>query len=350
MGTSRRVAHSALIAALEEDARGFSFFEAVDLIEAHCPACVPVGYRGPAAREAVRFVGNPSLAFPTADLERIAAPTGEDGDTPYRMMVNFLGLYGQGSPLPLWYTEEVLHPELDEHAVKDFLDLFVHRLVSLFRRCGTKYRYYREFRPGGADPTSQWLFALMGVLHPALREGTALDWQRLLPYAGIIAMRHHSAPMLRGVLSHYLGVPVAIDEFIPELAPIAEEQWACLGQCNCELGEDLTLGEYVPDCAGRIRVRIGPLDFAGFNRFLPAGEEWEPSADWVAAHDLVALLVIDPLRCDFELVLRADAIPPLLLGAPDCRLGWSTWLGGSETDGAVLFPDAGALGHTELTQ
>jgi type VI secretion system protein ImpH len=253
----------------------------------------------------------------------------------YRMGVNFLGLYGAGSPLPIWYTEELVQADPDGHAVKAFLDLFQHRLVSLFRRCGTKYRYYREYRPDGSDPISQWLFALLGVLHPSLRQGTSLDWQRLLAYAGILAMRRHSAPMIRGVLAHYFpGAPVEIDQFVAELAPIDPEQWASLGAANCRLGEDLTIGESVPDCAGRIRVRVGPLPFARFERFLPGGP------DWTAAHDLVALLLTDDLRCDFELVLRAEEIPPLRIDADcPCRLGWSTWLGECDMDGRVQFPD-----------
>lgn len=333
MAQTRRVAPSALIEALEQNPRSFSFFEAVDLIEAQRPECAQVGYRGPVAAEVVRFVGNTSLSFPSADIDGLVRQETDAGSR-YHMMVNFLGLYGQGTPLPLWYTEDVLHAELDEHAVKDFLDLFTHRLVSLFRRCGTKYRYYRAYRRDGSDPISQWLFALMGVLHPSLRAGTSLDWQRLLAYAGIIAMRNHSAPMLRGVLSHYFpGAPIAIEQFVPELAAIAPEQWACLGLDNCRLGEDLTIGIRVPDCAGRIRVRIGRIGFARFQRFLPDGP------DWRAAHDLVALLLRDQLRCDFQLVLAADEIPPLRLAQDSpCRLGWSTWLGHSEADGEVLFP------------
>jgi type VI secretion system protein ImpH len=319
----------------EQDGRHFNFFQAVDLIEKMHPGAARVGYRGPCRTEPVRFVGNFSLGFPASDIEQVERYITADGHIRYRMMVNFLGLYGQSSPLPTWYTEDVVHEELDDHAVKDFLDLFQHRAVSLLKRCWTKYRYYREYRPDGSDPISQWLFALMGVLHPSLREGTALNWQRLLAYAGIIAMRNHSAPMIRGVMSHYFPeTPIEIEQFVEQMSPIAADQLARLGAGNCRLGEDLTIGEAVPDCGSRIKIRMGPLGFARFRRFLPDGD------DHAAAKDLVNILLIDQLQCDFELILRRDQIPPLeLIGDSPCRLGWSTWLGERDEDGVVVFSD-----------
>ena len=335
MAETRRAAATSLDDVLAQDCRRFNFFQAVDLMEAQRPDGVAVGYRGPAGKEAVRFVGNPSLGFPSSDLDAVECLVDGEGRPRYRVMVNFLGLYGQGSPLPAWYTEDLVHGELDEHAVKDFLDLFQHRLVSLLRRCWTKYRYYRQYQPDGSDPMSQWLFALMGVLHPVLREGTALNWQRLLAYAGLVAMRNRSAGVLRGVLSHYFrGVPFAVEQFVPKMLEIAQDQRAHLGAANCRLGEDLTIGAFVPDCASAIRVRIGPLGFSDFCYFLPDGE------GHAAAQELVQLMLIDQMQCDFELVLRVAEIPPLILGedAP-CRLGWSTWLGERDEDGSVVFSD-----------
>jgi type VI secretion system protein ImpH len=333
MAETRWAAAPALSDDFERDPRHFSFFQAVDLIEKQHPDAPRVGYRGPCAKEPIRFVGNISLGFPASDIERIDRIEDESGQVRYRMMVNFLGLYGQSSPLPAWYTEDLVHEEIDEHAVKDFLDLFQHRAVSLLQRCWTKYRYYREYRHDGSDPISQWLFSLMGVLHPSLRSGTSLNWQRLLAYAGIIAMRNHSAPMIRGVMAHYFpDTPIRIEQFIEQMSPIAEEQWARLGAANCRLGEDLTIGERVPDCGSRIRVSLGPLGFARFRRFLPDG------ADHAAAKDLVNVLLIDQLECELELILREDQIPPLRLEANSpCRLGWSSWLGDRDEDGVVVF-------------
>jgi len=335
MAETRRSAATALSDVFERDARHFAFFQAVDLIEKQRPDGARMGYRGPCSNEPIRFVGNISLGFPASDIERIDRIEDAEGRVRYQMMVNFLGLYGQSSPLPTWYTEDLVHEEIDEHALKDFLDLFQHRAVSLLQRCWTKYRYYREYRRDGSDPISQWLFALMGVLHPSLRSGTALNWQRLLAYAGIISMRNHSATMIQGVMSHYFPrTPIRIEQLIEQMSPIAEDQIARLGVANCRLGEDLTIGERVPDCGSRIRVSMGPMGFARFRRFLPDG------ADHAAAKDLVSILLIDQLECDLELVLREDQIPPLRLeeGSP-CRLGWSTWLGNRDRDGVVVFAD-----------
>lgn len=335
MAETRRPAAAAVTDTFVRDARQFSFFQAVDLMERLHPDAPRLGHRGPVAAEPVRFVGNISLGFPSSDIERVERTQGEDGAVRYRMTVNFLGLYGQSSPLPIWYTEDLVHEELDEHAVKDFLDLFQHRTASLLQRCWTKYRYYREYRRDGSDPISQWLFALMGVLHPSLRAGTSLNWRRLLAYAGVIAMRNHSAPMIRGIMAHYFpGAPIRLEQFVEEMAPIAPSQSALLGTRNCRLGEDLTIGASVPDCGGRIKVIIGPLGFAGFRRFLPGGE------DHIAGRELIGVLLIDQLRCDLEVMLRVDEIPPLRLeaGSP-CQLGWSTWLGQRDSDGVVAFCD-----------
>jgi type VI secretion system protein ImpH len=335
MAEKRRTTAAVVGDAFEQDARRFSFFQVVDLIEKQHPGCARVGYRGPCAKEPLRFVGNISLGFPSSDIESIERIEGNDGQVRYRMMVNFLGLYGQSSPLPTWYTEDLVHEEIDEHAVKDFLDLFQHRAVSLLQRCWTKYRYYREYRQDGSDPISQWLFALMGALHPSSRGSTALNWQRLLAYAGMISMRNHSAPMIQGILSHYFpNTPICIEQFVEDVSLIAEDQLARLGVANCLLGEDLTIGEWVPDCGNRIKVRMGPLGFARFRRFLPDGD------DHAAAKDLVNILLIDRLHCDFELILRSDQIPPLRLDEDSpCRLGWSTWLDERKEDGVVVFSE-----------
>jgi type VI secretion system protein ImpH len=254
----------------------------------------------------------------------------------FSMTINFLGLYGPPSPLPTFYTEEILwSADPEESNRRHFLDLFHHRLISLLYRCWEKYRYYVLYRAGATDQFSQWMFSLIGLGPKALREESSIKWPRLLPYLGLLGMKPRSAAVLARVISHYFGgLPVQIAQCVERWARIVEEQRNVLGQSNCSLGVDCTLGKEVFDRSGKFCVRIGPLNFATFCKFLPPGEHYQ------TVRALVRFGMTDQLEFDIELSLLASEIPQLALAAGNpCRLGWSTWLGGPlEHDGSVVFP------------
>jgi type VI secretion system protein ImpH len=249
--------------------------------------------------------------------------------------VNFLGLYGPDSPLPTFYTEDLITTDLDEDDRRNFLDLFQHRLISLFYRCWEKYRYYVQYRPGATDQFSQWMFALIGLGGADLRKESHVYWPRLLPYLGLLGMHTHSAAVLAGVVSHYFGaVPAEIEQCVGRWVRLAAEQQPILGQANGTLGEDSTLGKRFYDRSGKFRLHIGPLDFASFQKFLP------PGAHYWTVRELLMFGMRDQLEFDVRLVLRASDIPDLVLSAASpCRLGWSTWLGPRpQHDVSVVFP------------
>ena len=148
------------ILALLQTGAGLEFPQAVRLLQALHPEAVKVGGgSGGATDEPVRFRANANFGFPTAEVESIE-PLTDDATTErgprYRMTVNFLGLYGPTSPLPMPINERVIAEERDvivdeERAVRPFLDLFNHRLTSLFYHCWRKYRYYERYRRGASD-------------------------------------------------------------------------------------------------------------------------------------------------------------------------------------------------------
>lgn len=357
---------------LAREGRQFDFVQAVRLIEWASSGAARVGYLGPASKEPVRFAAHPSLAFPCADIESISVEVGDsDAMTRYLITVNFMGLLGPASPLPPFYTLEVLRDETN--AVRDFLDFFNHRLISLFYRACTKYRLgldevrdARERGDGIDAPTDVFpqmpalpemgpepvatrvgvvergpakggvdevLFSLIGLRGAVLRRAGSVDWSRLLPFAGLLTMRAHSAPVLANILSHYFdGIPVQIRELVGRWVAIPEDQQARLGRPSCRLiderkresesagGEAAVIGARVADVAGKIRVILGPLSFHRFVWFLPGGGSRRP------LYDLVRFLVSDQLDFDVELRLRGTRVPPLRLGSERCRLARSTWL------------------------
>ena len=118
MEASNRTATSDLIDDLLKNSKRYSFFQAVKLLETAYSQNVPTGRQGPLNQETIRFLANPSLSFPSSDIEAISENKEfPDVFPPFQMTVNFLGLYGPSSPLPTFYTEEIIRIDQDESHV-----------------------------------------------------------------------------------------------------------------------------------------------------------------------------------------------------------------------------------------
>jgi len=122
-------------------AQRYGFFAAVTLLERLTPDAPRIGGLGPAADEAVHFHHDPSLSFPTSDVSSVKKVQKGDPNntlgpkrTVYDITCTFLGLTGAASPMPSYFIEEVLHEDPDYPAQREFLDIFHHRILSLFYR------------------------------------------------------------------------------------------------------------------------------------------------------------------------------------------------------------------------
>jgi type VI secretion system protein ImpH len=339
---------------LYDEAFAFDFFQAVRLMQRLAPERAPVGHDGPPGREVARFRALPSLTFPASSLFEVTRPP--PGSTVPRMVVTFLGLTGPSGVLPRHYTDLILRLERERkgeerRALREWLDLFNHRLVSLFYRAWEKYRFwlaYERGEPGRDDPDTftRALHAVVGLGTGGLRDRlrvAAVELGRgrerllarvedltLLHYAGLLAQRKRNASGLEALLADYFGVPVRVRQFVGQwlqLEPASQSRLGVAGG-NCSLGEDTVAGERVHDCQGKIRVRLGPLTYPRFVEFLPdRSPAPEQKAFFLLVH-LVRLYAGPEFDFDVQPVLRADAVPECQLtdDAPGPRLGWNTWL------------------------
>lgn len=326
MDTKSGIQVPALDNALDFD-RGqeYSFFQVVRLLELAFGDLGRVGTATTPSEEVIRFRSNATLGFPPADIEGIQWIEKEELKK-ILITVNFLGLYGPSSPIPTFYTEEILESDPDDNNARNFLDIFNHRLISLFYRCWEKYRYYICYRPGGNDTFSERIFALVGLSHPSFRTGGALKWERLLPYAGLLGMRPRSAAVLAGIISHYFGdIKVEIEEFVEQSVHIDASQWCKLGLKNSGLGDSAFLGSRVRDVAGSFVLHVGPMDYETYCGFLSTGP------DYAALRELISLILVDRQSYSVKLHLASRDIPPLRLQARTAALGWNSWLGKPKT-------------------
>jgi type VI secretion system protein ImpH len=328
-GTASPVEASPLDEVLFDEGYRFDFFQAVRLLERLYPERQPVGRDANPTDEAVRFRSHLSLNFPPSAIYEIARA--EEGDGPARMTVAFMGLTGLLGVLPRHYTELLLERmRRKDEGLRDFLDLFNHRLISLFYRAWEKYRfpiaYERAVSNGeGEDRFTRRLFDLIGLGTTGLRGRLEIEDEPLLFYTGLLAQHPRSASALEGLLKDYFEVPVTVTQFIGQWLPLSEANRSRLGagEVNNALGVSAVAGSRVWDQQAKFRLQLGPLTFTEFCRFLPSGDGFRT---------LVAITRFsagEECDVDVQLILRGAEVPWCRLGGgkePGVRLGWSSWL------------------------
>ena len=337
---------AALTEALLAEGRRFDFFQAVRLIERLIPAGgdkdrrpSPVGGDEEPGREAVRFRAAQSSSFAASAIADLRARPGKDrgGKAPPRleMIVSFLGLTGPSGVLPHHYTRLLIDRAREkDFMLQDFLDLFNHRVISLFFRAWEKYRFpptyerSRVARQGGEDPFTGGLYALAGLGTAGLRGVLDVADQSFLYYGGLLAGSRRPALSLGRLLSDYLGLPVIVLQFQGRWLSISREDRTMLsssaaGGANHRLGRTAVLGEEFWDVQSKFRLRVGPLTLEEYSSFLPSGDAFRPLCQ------LARFYAGAELDFDVQLALEAAETPELRLGSArpvEPRLGWNTWL------------------------
>ena len=324
MAGENRTTDHPLIARMEKEATSFSFFQVVQLLQRAAPGAPLVGHQGPVDRESLRFQPELSLGFAPSDLTTIKRAESPTGVPRFVVSTTFLSLYGANSPLPTYFTEQLL--EQDEGSLqREFIDLFHHRILSLFFRVWEKYRYSAQYSEDGKDPISHRLLELLIGDPDRLPKDHHVRAVRLLALGGMFTQLPRSAASLGAGLSEYFaGIPVEVESCVPRWLPIPSDQQNRLAELNCRLGRDLSLGERVRDVACTFRVSIGPVGLEDFMSFLPLGERI------AELREIVDLVNSDVLDYEVELHLREEECPPLQLSTPTALLGWSSWMGRRE--------------------
>jgi type VI secretion system protein ImpH len=307
---------------LFEEPYSFEFAQAVRLLRQYYPHRAGVGLFQPPRSEAVRFGATPSLTFPASEIQELL----ERAEAPPLMRVNFMGLVGPLGVLPLYYTELVSERvRVRDYTLRDFLDIFHHRLISLFYRVSEKYRFVIGYEQRESDRFSGYLFDLIGLGAPALRRRQEIEDETLLFYTGLFAQQPRSAEALRLMLTDYFEAPIAIQQFLGAWYRLDSRAQCSLDDTSFDsqqLGFGAVVGDEIWDPQSRLRVVIGPLPLHRYLDFLPSGAAYRP------LRSLVRFFAGDEFDFEAQLILRRDDVPACELGAGGesaPRLGWLSW-------------------------
>jgi type VI secretion system protein ImpH len=324
----------------------FNFYQAVKILSILNADAAKLPAHGSVP---VRFRSRMGWDFPGSDVHRVSPPN-EKEPLP-QVLVNFIGLAGAHGPLPAAYTQQLLRDK--KSALRDFLDIFNHRLILLIYRIHEMH--HPELTPDSPDKglAANHLYACFGLGRDpdsAARNRLALPDRALLDYSGLLAHRPHTASGLRVLLSDYFQVDVAVEQFTGAWLSLTEEQWTLLGTSqgrNQRLGDGAILGKRVWDQHAGVTIRLRSLDLKTFESFLPGGMAY------ASLQSLTGFYLGEEVDFSFTLELRTEEIPwaglvgigPTLADSRRPELGRLAWLKSpNDADQRKAAPDAVAVG------
>ncbi|MBL8483342.1 MAG: type VI secretion system baseplate subunit TssG [Rhodocyclaceae bacterium] len=331
---SEAVSAEAALGEIAASAQYFDLFAAMRLIECAFPGLPRLGEAKLPNDEPVRLAQEVSLDFPPSPVAALVP--GRDHQPP-RLVQRVLGLFGPNGALPTHLTEyafDRLRHEGDAALVR-FLDLFHHRMLTLFYRAWAVSAPVVSLDRPGQDRFGNYLAAFCGLGGSAMRQRDSVPDSFKFAHTGIFGRQVKCADGLRQVLANFFHVPVRIEQWVARWLAIPPSEQSRLGRRHgfSMLGEDAVVGERVWDCQSKFRIVLGPLSLDDYRRFLP------DAASYTRLRDIVKLYVGMEMDCDVQLILKRAEVPVARL-AGSVQLGWVSWLGvsgnGADPDDLIL--------------
>jgi type VI secretion system protein ImpH len=288
----------------------------------------------------VRLGQAPHLGFAPSDVATVEATS--EGRVQLEQLG--FGLFGPNGALPLHWTElayERRHQK-DDGTIVDFLNLFQHRLISLFYRAWAQSEPAVSLDRPDSDRFRTYVGSLLGLAPESARDADERADFAKLSRAARFALQTRSADGLEAILADYFGIALEVRPCSGEWLDIPPDLRSRLGEQR--LGMNTTLGASTWQCQHKFEIVLGPLSGGEFENFLPGAR------GLIELHALVRFYTNDEWGWQVRLLLEDADIPGATLGqaggrgqspgdgeansgsvaharGEGNRLGWTSWLG-----------------------
>ena len=308
--------HLSFLGRAAGEAKRYGLFPLLRGAEARAPGLPRIGASRMPADNIVDLNQVATMAHAPSTLESIEVKGGRAAVNGY-----WLGLTGPMGPLPIHMTEFALNERRygQKRPFGRFLDMLAGRMLQFFYRAWADSQPVAHADRPGDDRFAGYVAALSGATEGARADGVFPAHARL-HYAALFAS-HRSAAGIQDAVSHLLGTPVRLIEYLPRWRPIEREDRSRLGAPGGfnALGQDTVAGSSVRTVTDAFRVVIRTRSFAEYESFLPTGSQFKIAAE--------ALDAFTPSHLEWELELELDerdARPARLDGRT--RMGWTSWM------------------------
>jgi len=207
-----------------------------------------------------------SLALPAKQVHRIIVELINNRNI-YTIEVNLAGLYGQLSPLPTFFTEELIQSDLlDLNQAKHFLDLLHQRFYQIFIAAQQQHTGYETEQQ--VEQSRSMMLSLAG-----LRGGDLLQQfpepALLLRYVNLL--RHERGTVL-GIQQLFSGL-FATEDLVVQAYQLRQVTVAneCVTQLGCPkhgLGQDALVGNKISDGQSKILIMVNGIKLSTYNKWM----------------------------------------------------------------------------------
>jgi len=281
--------------------------------------------------EHIEFRSNPSLSFQKSEISNIKFIEFSEKIV-VQIEINFLGLFGTATPLPIHYAEEIIDDSYEDMVLVDFLNLFNHHLQKFIYSIWMRHRYYIRYDDDLRDNFSKYALSILGLYSQVENRDYSLNFYKLLPFAGIISMKQRPISAIIPIIRHYIGHhSVSIDEYVISKAIVPDWQKNIVGEKNCSLGRDMIIGNFATVCNLKFRINLNNISWEHLYDYSYQGNRLSE------LKDLINFILKEPLDFEISLNIQKQNIEKFYLNERgDVLLGVNSWIGEPVGDEKVI--------------
>jgi type VI secretion system protein ImpH len=235
---------------------------------------------------------------------------------------NFLGLYGISTPLPTFYTEDLLDEKItdDEEVTKDFYDIFNQHKYEQFFDGWLKYRLGNRIVENDEKDVLNLFYNFIGgqISNVTFKH---INSYELLRYSHILLHSTKSADGLEQLLRGLLDIDtIKIEQLVCTKHKIDEVQLNVLGVKNCQIGEDMYVGDSIYDHMWAINIVLYDLNEIEFHNFSYKYDKYDILQE-IVSYYVGKNITWNPI---YKLKEKAE---PIVLGNKNwSSLGLTSWI------------------------
>ncbi|MCX7122195.1 MAG: type VI secretion system baseplate subunit TssG [Gammaproteobacteria bacterium] len=263
---------------------------------------------------------DPQLAFPTREIQSLIFQKKQ-----IHLSLNFMGLQGASTPLPIHYSELIIQDDPDESNLNTLYNFFNQQFFGQLLAIQQKYAYLPQLQVHHEDELTLKLLSFSGI-HPMLFAHQE-DYLRLLPFAPLLLGKQLSQSAWCHLIQQYFCCEkVWLKQWVPIKIKIPEGAQNRLG-VNVSLGEQGSLGEYVKQAKNHAEIHLLIPKLEGFLPDQPCYQALKRLLGWIT-----------PTPTQFRIVLHIHQGNPLNFDKKlGLYLGWKSLLTKNKNPEMLIF-------------